>query len=94
MNQQIEESKARVNLTDAVYVDEGNNKAIVAKKGSSFSISRLATYCKTGKYAERIGAGTPIYMAAALEYLVYEILELASAEAIKDHKMRITPTHI
>ena len=90
---QFEESKQLANQ-DAVFVDEENNRAIVAKKGSSFSISRLATFCKSGKYAERIGAGTPIYMAAALEYLVYEILELACAEAEKDRKVRITPTHI
>ena len=68
--------------------------AIIAKKGSTFSLGRMASYCKNGKYSERIGAGTPIYLAAVLEYLVFEILELASAEAAKDGKKRISPTHI
>ena len=77
-----------------VYVDEDTNMAIVAKKGATFSLGRMASYCKNGKYAERIGAGTPIFMAAVLEYLVFEILELAAAEASKERKMRINPTHI
>ena len=67
---------------------------MVAKKGSTFSLGRMASYCKHGKYAERIAAGTPIYMAAVLEYLCFEILELATAEAIKEHKKRINPTHV
>ena len=33
-------------------------------------------------------------MAAVLEYLSFEILELAAAEACKDKKKRINPTHI
>ena len=77
-----------------VFIDDDNNLAVILKKGSTFSFGRMATYCKSGKYAPRIGAGTPIYMAAVLEYLVFEILELASAEAAKAKKKRITPDHI
>ena len=33
-------------------------------------------------------------MAAVLEYLSFEILELAAAEASKDRKKRINPTHV
>ena len=78
----------------AVYVDNDTNMAVVAKRGSAFSLSRMAGYCKNGKYAERVGAGTPIYIAAVLEYLVFEILELSQNEALKEHKSRINPTHI
>ena len=81
-------------MNQQVFVDEETNMAVIAKKGSTFSLGRMASYCKNGKYAERIGAGTPIYLAAVLEYLVFEILELAAAEAMKDHKKRINPTHI
>ena len=77
-----------------VFIDDEKNLAVIMKKGSTFSFGRMATYCKSGKYAPRIGAGTPIYMAAVLEYLVFEILELAAAEAAKDKKKRITPDHI
>ena len=95
MSQQFEESKSKSQATAAVFVDEGNdNRAIIAKRGSTFSHGRLATYIKSGKYAERVGAGTPVYLAAVLEYIVYEILDLAAEESSKDRKMRITPTHI
>ena len=90
MQNKIEESKS----VPAVYVDEEANMAVVAKKGSTFSLGRMATYCKNGKYAERIGAGTPIYLAAVLEYLCFEILELSAAEAQKERKKRINPTHV
>ncbi|KAF4684880.1 histone h2a [Perkinsus olseni] len=47
-----------------------------------------------GRYAKRIGSGAPVYLAAVLEYLVAEILELAG-NAARDHKKsRIIPRHI
>ena len=41
----------------------------------------MAKFAKSGKYAERIGQGAPVFMAGVLEYLAYEILELASNKA-------------
>ena len=76
-----------------IFVDE-TGKAISAAKGSKFSAGRVATYCKNGRYAERIGAGAPIFVAGVMEYLVFEVLELAAAEAKKDKKSRINPQHI
>ena len=41
-----------------------------------------------------MGGGAPVYMAAVLEYLAAEILELAG-NAARDHKKsRIVPRHI
>ena len=37
------------------------------------------------KCAERVGAGVPIYLAAIMEYLVAEVLKLAS-NAPRDNK--------
>ena len=65
-----------------------------AKAGLQFPVGRVARYLKKGKYAERVGAGAPVYLAAVLEYLVAEILELAG-NAARDHKKRrIIPRHI
>ena len=49
-----------------------------AKAGLQFPVGRVARYLKKGKYAERVGAGAPVYLAAVLEYLCAEVLELAA----------------
>jgi histone H2A len=47
-----------------------------------------------GRYAARIGAGAPVYLAAVLEYLSAEILELAGNASRDINKKRIIPRHI
>ena len=49
---------------------------------------------KLGKYYSRIGAGAPVYLAAVLESMAVEVLELAGNAARDNKKARITPRHI
>jgi histone H2A len=65
-----------------------------SKAGLQFPVGRLARYLKKGRYAERIGAGAPVYLAAVLEYLAAEVLELAGNAARDNKKNRIIPRHI
>ena len=65
-----------------------------AKAGLQFPVGRVARFLKKGKYAERVGAGAPVYLAAVLEYLAAEVLELAGNAARDNKKTRIVPRHI
>ena len=64
------------------------------KAGLQFPVGRLARYLKQGGYAKRVGGAAPVYMAAVLEYIVAEVLELAGNAAKDNKKMRIIPRHI
>ena len=62
--------------------------------GLQFPVGRVHRHLRQGRYAERIGAGAPVYLAAVLEYLAAEILELAGNAARDLKKTRITPRHL
>lgn len=64
------------------------------KAGLQFPVGRLARYLKNGRYAKRVGIGAPIFLAAVLEYLAAEVLELAGNAARDNKKNRIIPRHI
>ncbi|NWI12507.1 H2A2B protein, partial [Crypturellus soui] len=65
-----------------------------AKAGLQFPAGRVHRQLKRGSYAERVGPGAAIYMAAVLEYLSAEVLELAGNAAKDNKKTRILPRHI
>jgi histone H2A len=65
-----------------------------SKAGLQFPVGRVGRFLKKGKYATRVGAGAPVYLAAILEYLTAEILELAGNAARDNKKSRIIPRHI
>ena len=65
-----------------------------SKAGLQFPVGRIARFLKKGKYADRIGAGAPVYLAAVMEYLAAEVLELAGNAARDNKKSRIVPRHV
>ena len=72
----------------------GKSTSRSAKAGLQFPVGRIGRFLKKGKYATRVGAGAPVYLAAILEYLTAEILELAGNAARDNKKTRIVPRFI
>jgi histone H2A len=65
-----------------------------SKAGLQFPVGRISRFLKKGRYAARVGSGAPVYLAAVLEYLTAEILELAGNAARDNKKTRIIPRHV
>ncbi|KAJ3364271.1 histone H2A [Allomyces javanicus] len=68
-------------------------KSRSSKAGLQFPVGRIHRMLRKGNYAQRVGAGAPVYLAAVLEYLTAEILELAG-NAARDNKSPIIPRHL
>merc|ERR1719263_780042 len=64
------------------------------RAGLQFPVGRVARHMKAGKFASRVGAGAPVYLAAVLEYLAAEVLELAGNAAKDLKRSRVIPRHI
>lgn len=65
-----------------------------SRAGLQFPVGRIHRHLRKGNYSERVGAGAPVYLAAVMEYLCAEVLELAGNAARDNKKTRIIPRHI
>ncbi|GFP79558.1 probable histone h2a.3 [Phtheirospermum japonicum] len=61
---------AIVELQGAVEAHESRS----SKAGLEFPVGHIARFLKASKYAEHVGAGAPVYLAAIFEYLAAEVL--------------------
>ncbi|NXC43524.1 H2A1K protein, partial [Penelope pileata] len=71
-----------------------SKKTRSAKAGLQFPVGRVYRLLRRGNYSDRVSPGSAIYLAAVLEYLTAEILELAGNAARENKKARIVPRHI
>ncbi len=72
----------------------GGGKGKSGRAGLQFPVGRIGRFLKKGRFAKRVGGGAPVYLAAVLEYLVAETLELAGNAARDTKRMRIIPRAI
>lgn len=69
-------------------------KSRSSRAGLQFPVARIHRLLRKGNYAERVGTGAPVYLAAVMEYLAAEVLELAGNAARDNKKSRIIPRHL
>lgn len=101
-----EGTKAVTKYNDESSMEGGSGKAgrkkpvsQAARAGLRFPPARVAHYFKSsskfnGASSKRLGVKAPIYLAAVLEYLAADILELAGNLARDSKKVRIVPRHV
>eukprot|EP01101_Sappina_pedata_P011882 TRINITY_DN8060_c0_g1_i1.p2 TRINITY_DN8060_c0_g1~~TRINITY_DN8060_c0_g1_i1.p2 ORF type:complete len:238 (-),score=93.80 TRINITY_DN8060_c0_g1_i1:73-786(-) len=65
-----------------------------SRSGLQFPVSRIMKNLRRGQYALRFAQGAPIFLAAVLEYLSAEVLELSGNAAQDLKRRRITPRDI
>ena len=69
-------------------------KSRTARAGLQFPVGRIHRHLRKGNYSKRIGSGAPVYLAAVMEYIAAEVLELAGNAARDNKKKRIIPRHL
>ena len=61
--------------------------------GLQFPVGRIHRLLRKGSYSKRVGPGAAVYLAAVMEYLAAEVIELVGIAALYCRKKRITPRH-
>ena len=62
--------------------------------GLQFPVGRIHRLLRKGSYSKRVGPGAAVYLAAVMEYLTAEVIELAGNAARDNRKTRIIPRHL
>lgn len=65
-----------------------------ASAGLTFPVTRVENIMRSLSNVERVSGTAAVYMAAVLEYVIAELLEIAGRVTAESKKMRITPRHI
>merc|ERR1719481_735604 len=75
----------------ALFTTSKRRQSKSKKAGLVMSVARVLRNLKNGQYSKRVGETGGVYLAAVLEYLVAEVLELAGNCATFFKKKRVTP---
>lgn len=90
----VSEGTKAVTKFNVSMSDDNEHGKRAARAGLQFPVGRIHSRLKKGGHADRISQTAPVYLAAVLEYVVAEVLELSSGVAKDLRKKRIVPRHI
>jgi histone H2A len=71
--------------------DSKERKSRSPRAGITFPVGRVGRHLREGHYAKKINKTAPVFLAAVLEYLTVEVLDLAHNIALESKKKKITP---
>lgn len=81
-------------ILDSLHANRNRDDYSLCRAKVSMPVTRLYKMLKKGHFAKRVGVGAPVYLAGVLDYLVSEILDMATDAARDNKKKRITERHI
>ncbi|NXH79441.1 H2A1A protein, partial [Hydrobates tethys] len=83
--------------------DPSEGSEAKAKKGRSsrssragllFPVSRVDRQLRRGRFAARVGARAPVYLAAVLQWVTHKTMDVAGKISKKSKQQRISPSHL
>lgn len=77
---------------DPALREDGHVKSRSVRAGLQFPVGRIHRYLREG-CAERIGELAPVYLAAVMQFVTAQVMEVAG-NAARDNLNRITPRHL
>jgi len=83
-----------MSVTRRTKTDKAKYESKSSRAGLQFPVGRFHQLLRKGHHNGRVGASASVYVAAVLEYLAAEVLELAGVAARNHRKSRIIPRHL